>query len=80
MVLVATQDRHSQFLTPTAGSLVITTGEASEDHIVITASKAQIVNIQSGDRNGMMTDEIEWMATKGSAADTELTIAFVQGV
>jgi hypothetical protein len=76
MVLAATQDRHSQWLTPTPGALVITTGGSSENRLVITAPKAQIQNIQQGERSGLLTDEITWMATANDDPDEELTIAF----
>jgi hypothetical protein len=76
MVLVATQNRHSQWLTPTPGALVITTGGAGENRLVITAPKAQIQNIQQGERNSLLTDEINWMATANDDPDEELTIQF----
>jgi hypothetical protein len=76
MVLVATQNRHSQWLTPTPGALVITTGGASENRLVITAPKAQIQNIQEGDRSNMAIEDITWMATANDDPDEELTIAF----
>lgn len=75
-VLVATQDRHDMFLTPTAAELAIVIGEAAGGTVTIAAPKAQITNIQQADRNGIYTDAINWMATKGASADTELTIAF----
>lgn len=76
MVLVATQNRHSQWLTPTPGPLVITTGGASENRIVITAPKAQLQNVQQGERSGLLIDDLTWMATENDNPDEELTIAF----
>lgn len=77
MVLAATQDRHAQWLTTTTPqSLVITTGGSGENRLVITAPKAQIQNIQQGERNGLLTDEITWMATANDDPDEELTIQF----
>jgi hypothetical protein len=77
MVLAATQDRHAQWLTTsTAAALVITTGGSGENRLVITAPKAQIQNIQQGERSGLLTDEITWMATANDDPDEELTIAF----
>jgi len=78
MVLVGTQNRHSQWLTPTPGILVITTGGAGENRLVITASKAQLQNIQQGERSGLLTDELTWMATAGDTPDTELSIDFAE--
>lgn len=79
-VLVATQDRHSLFLTPTAEDLVATVGTAATGYIVFTAAKAQLTNIQQGDRSGLVIDQLTWMATKGASADTELTITFTDAV
>jgi hypothetical protein len=78
MVLVATQNRHSQWLTPTPGALVITTGSSSENRLVITAPKAQLQNIQQGERSGLLTDELTWMATANDDPDEELTIEFAE--
>jgi len=77
MVLVATQDRHSLWLTPTPASLVATIGTSGTGTIVFTASKAQLTNIQQGERSGLLTDALSWTATKGATADTELVISFV---
>ena len=80
MVLVATQNRHSQWLTPTTGALVITTGGNSENRLTITASAAQIQDIQEGERNKLLTDDIKWLCTAGATPDTELTINFAEAV
>jgi hypothetical protein len=74
-VLVATQDRDAKWLTSTPEALSITLGTAGTS-IVIAAPKAQLENKQQGNRNDMMTDELTWLATAGSSADTELTITF----
>ena len=73
--LVATQDRDALWLThsPQAFSMQIGVTGTS---ITIAAPKAQLENKQQGNRNDMMTDDLTWLATKGSAADTELTITF----
>jgi hypothetical protein len=73
--LVATQDRDAKWLTSTPEAFSMRVGVASAS-IVIAAPKAQIENKQQGNRSDMMTDDMTWLATKGSAADTELTIAF----
>jgi len=74
-VLVAAQDREAKWLTsvPEAFSMRIGVAAAS---IVIAAPKAQLENKQQGNRSDMMTDDLTWFATAGSAVDTELTIAF----
>lgn len=77
-VLVATQNRHQQWLTHTPQSLVLTTGSSAENRLIITAPKAQIQNIQNADRNQMMVDQITWMATANDDPDEELTIEFAE--
>jgi len=74
-VLVATQDRDALWLTssPQAFSMQIGTTGTS---ITIAAPKAQLENKQQGNRNDMLTDDLTWLATAGSSADTELTITF----
>ena len=73
--LVATQDRDSLWLTPTPQAFSLRVGVALSS-IVIAAPKAQLENKQQGNRNDMMTDDLTWLCTAGSSADTELTIAF----
>jgi hypothetical protein len=73
--LVATQNRESLWLTPTPHAFSMRVGVALAS-IVIAAPKAQLENKQQGNRNDMMTDDLTWLATAGSAVDTELTIAF----
>lgn len=73
--LVATQDRDSLWLTPTAQAMVIQIG-ATGSSVTINAPKAQLENKQQGNRNNLMTDDLTWLATAGSSVDTELTIVF----
>lgn len=73
--LVATQPRDAHWLSSLPYSLVARVG-ASGSAITFTASKAQLENKQQGNRNDMMTDDLTWLCTAGSAVDTELTIAF----
>ena len=74
-VLVVTQDREAHWLSslPYAFSMRVGVSAAS---IIISAPKAQLENKQQGNRSDMMTDDLTWLATAGSAVDTELTIAF----
>lgn len=74
-VLVATQDRDSLWLTPTPQAFSMQIG-ATGTSITIAAPKAQLENKQQGNRNDMMTDDLTWLCTAGSSADTELTITF----
>jgi hypothetical protein len=73
--LVATQDRDAFWLTSSPQAFSMQIGVAGTS-ITVAAPKAQLENKQQGNRNDMMTDDLTWLATKGSAADTELTITF----
>jgi hypothetical protein len=75
-VLVAAQDRDALWLTSSPQALSITLNGTGTSSVVIAAPKAQIENKQQGNRNDMMTDDLTWLATAGSSADTELTITF----
>jgi hypothetical protein len=44
--------------------------------ITVAAPKAQLENKQQGNRNDINTDDLTWLATAGTSADTELTITF----
>lgn len=74
-VLVATQDRDAAWLTSTAYAFAMQIGVTGTS-IAITCPKAQLENKQQGDRNGLLTDDLTWLATAGSAADTEMIITF----
>lgn len=73
--LVATQDRDALWLTSSPQAFSMQIGVAGTS-ITVAAPKAQLENKQQGNRNDMMTDDLTWLATAGSAVDTELTIAF----
>jgi hypothetical protein len=73
--LVATQDRDALWLTSSPQAFSMQIGVTGTS-ITVAAPKAQLENKQQGNRNDMMTDDLTWLATKGSAADTELTITF----
>jgi hypothetical protein len=49
---------------------------ASGSSVTIAAPKAQLENKQQGNRNDIMTDDLTFLCTAGSAVDTELTITF----
>lgn len=77
--LIATQDRYGQFLATTEGVLSWEIAGPSGSKIVINAPKAQIVNIQEGERNKIVTDELEWQCNRnGDDADEEFSIEFVE--
>lgn len=70
-VLVATQNRHNIWTTSTAYTVQITLDGPSTSTLGITAPKAQIINIQEGDRNRIVTDEVEFLCTKNGATQNE---------
>jgi hypothetical protein len=76
--LVATRPVYNQFISMTEAALSFTLDGPGNSTIVISAPKAQIVNgPQEGERNGIVTDEIEWQLNKnGSTADQEFSIVF----
>jgi hypothetical protein len=73
--LVATQDRDALWLTSSAQAFSMRIG-ASGSSVTIAAPKAQLENKQQGNRNDIMTDDLTFLCTAGSSADTELTITF----
>jgi hypothetical protein len=81
MQLVATEDKYGSWLagTESAFSCTIdgTTGLVTNSNVIISAPKAQIINIQESDRNRMMVDEVTLSCNKNAAAkDQDVTITF----
>ena len=74
-VLVATQDLEALWVGSTPQALTITVG-ASGAGITIAAPQAQLENKQQGNRSDMLSDDLTWLASAGSAVDTELSITF----
>jgi hypothetical protein len=75
--LVATRNAYGQFLASTEGILTWNLDGPTNSALTIAAPKAQIIKITEGDRNGLVTDEIEWQCNKnGSTADQEVSITF----
>ena len=79
-VLVATIDRYGLWTGATEYALDLTLPGA-DGTVSFTAPKAQIQNMQEGDRNGIVSDDIEWSCNKnGSTHDQELSITFTAAV
>lgn len=77
--LVATQDRYGDWLTGDEAELSVVLSGPTDSTIEFVAPKAQLVNIQEGDREDLVTDEIEWSCNKnGASADQELSIIFTE--
>lgn len=75
--LVAAQDRWGSFLASTEAALTWDLDGPTNSRVVIAAPRAQIMSIASGDRNGLLTDEIQWQCNRnGSTVDQEASITF----
>jgi len=75
--LIATQDRFGQWIASTEGVLSWTIPGPTTSYVTIAAPKAQLQNNQEGDRNGLVTDELEWSCNRnGNTSDQEFSIAF----
>lgn len=76
-VTVAAQDRWGAWLAQTEYALELDLGGPGNSVLSFDAPKAQIINNQEADRNGMVTDEIEMQCNKnGATHDQELSITF----
>lgn len=76
-VTVATQDRWANWLASTELALELDVDGPSTSVLSFDAPKAQVLNLQEGDRNMMVTDEIEFGCNKnGATHDQELQIVF----
>lgn len=76
-VTVATQNRWAEWLASGEYALELDIDGPSTSVLSFDAPKAQVINLQEGDRNGMVTDEIEFACNKnGATHDQELQIVF----
>jgi hypothetical protein len=78
---IATQDRWANFLASTELALEIDVagpaGGSSDAVLSFDAPKAQIMNLQEGDRKSLVTDEIDFQLNRnGSTVDQALSITF----
>jgi len=75
--LVATDDHYGDWLANSEAALAVTLNGPSSSSLAISAPKAQIINAQEGDRNGIQIDDIEWACNKnGATKDQELSLTF----
>lgn len=74
--VVATVNHVNKWLAMTEEALTIELDNGT-DRITFAAPKAQRTNVQEGNRDGLVTDEIEFQCNKsGANGNDELTIAF----
>lgn len=75
--LVATRDDYGDWLAGSEAELSVTLDGPSTSTLEIEAPKAQIWNVQEGDRDMLQIDTIEWRCNKNSTtADQELAFKF----
>lgn len=78
-VLVATQDRYGAWLSATESALSIELDGPSDSTITLAGPKAQILNVQEGDREGVQIDDIELQLNKdGANVDQEFSLTFAE--
>ena len=74
-VLAATEDRYDDWINCTEAAFALTCNGPSSSSVAISAPKASIINKQSGDREGLQIDDIEWACNaNGDTEDSEVTI------
>lgn len=79
MDLVATKNWYSNWVSSTEEAFTFSMSNAT-DKITFAAPKWQATNMTPGDRDGVLTNQIQWQANKSAAAgNDELTIAFAAG-
>jgi hypothetical protein len=83
--LVADDDYYGDWLDATEGALSFgfdgPAGASSNGSIVVSAPKAQLLNVQEGDRNKLLINDLEFGLNKnGATKDTEFSITFTDKV
>ena len=74
---IAAQDRWAAWLASTEFALELDVAGPTNAVLSFDAPKAQIINNQEADREGMVTDDIEFQCNKnGATHDEELSITF----
>lgn len=82
-VLVATDTPYADWIANTTAEFSVLLDGPSDSTLEIQALSAQYMNVQEGERNGMVTDEAEWMCTKADISgtltnDRELQLIFTE--
>ena len=81
MKKIATQDRYLQLISMSEAILTWGLDGPTTAVMTVSAPKAQIVKNTEGDRNGIVTDELEFQCNQNaSTIDTECTITFTAAV
>lgn len=78
---IATQDRWTQFTGMTEAALTWGLDGPTTAVLTIAAPKAQLIKVAEGNRNKIVTDELEWACNQNaSSVDTDATITFTAAV
>jgi len=78
-VLLATQNHWADFTAGTTRALAIALGGATWNKLEWAAPAAQVDDVKSGDRNGLITDDLTFALRRSAANDDELTLNFTSG-
>jgi hypothetical protein len=77
-VAIGTRDPHAQLLAATEAQFDLSITVGSTGSVQFVAPKAQVLNTQDQDRNGLMIDALEFGCNKnGTNNNQELTITFI---
>lgn len=75
--LLAAQDWFTEWNNETEVALQVIVGSVADNTMTIDIPKAQVHNVQPADRDGIMTDALEFQANRDDAAgDDEISITF----
>jgi hypothetical protein len=78
---VATENPWTHFTAMTEGVLTWSLDGPTTSVLTIAAPKAQLVKVAEGDRNKIVTSELEWACNKdGSTVDTDASFTFTAAV
>lgn len=77
--LVATHDTYGAWLASTESAFSLALDGPTDSTITLAAPKAQIINNQEGEREGVETEDIELQCNKnGATADEEFSLTFAE--
>ena len=68
---IAANDPYGDWLAMSEADFAVTLDGPSTSTIVLNAPKAQIINVQEGDRDKVVIDEVEWACNKNGATKDE---------
>lgn len=75
-VAFSTKNWYQDLMDGDTAALSIVLGSAANNTITISAPAIALMSAAPGDRNGIMVDQLEFVPTRSSADDDEMTVAF----